>query len=92
VQADFSASPLTGMDTLTVSFTNQISGDYTTSLWFFGDGETSLQPSPTHTYTAPGVYNVMLFASGPGGTDTLTRPAYIVVHGAYSHYLPLVIK
>lgn len=92
VQADFSASPLSGVDTLTVTFTHHISGEFTTSLWFFGDGETSLQPSPTHTYSTPGVYNVTLFASGPGGTDILTRNAYIVVRGARSRYLPIVIR
>ena len=90
VQADFSATPLSGVDTLTVTFTNQTTGDFTTSLWFFGDRETSTLPSPTHTYTTPGVYDVMLLVSGSGGTDTLTRPGYIVVRGPLSYYLPLV--
>jgi PKD repeat protein len=90
VQADFSAVLPLGVDTLTVTFTNQTTGDFTTSLWFFGDGETSTLSSPTHTYTAPGMYDVMLLVSGSGGTDTLTRPVYVVVRGPLSHYLPLV--
>jgi len=34
---------------------------------------------PTHTYTTTGVYTVSLTATGPGGSDTLTRPNYITV-------------
>jgi PKD repeat protein len=96
VQANFSAAPLSGVGTLTVTFTNQttcgrdVACNVSTSLWFFGDWSTSTLSSPTHTYTAPGIYTVMLFASGPGGTDTLTRPGYIVVRSPLSHYLPLV--
>ena len=32
-------------------------------LWFFGDGGTSAQASPTHLYRAPGVYPVGLFVT-----------------------------
>jgi Tol biopolymer transport system component len=99
VHADFNASPLYGVNSLTVTFTNHttcggrdVACNVSTNLWFFGDGETSLQLSPTHTYTAPGVYNVTLFASGPGGTDSLTRNAYVVVRGQLSHYIPLVTR
>ena len=30
--------------------------------WDFGDGNTSIEETPTHIYTAPGVYQVMLSA------------------------------
>jgi len=30
--------------------------------WDFGDGNTSIEATPTHVYTAPGVYQVMLLA------------------------------
>ncbi len=79
VKAAFSATPLTGTVPLTVHFTNESSGDYTTSLWDFGDNITSTQESPTHVYTAEGTYTVALTVSGPGGTDTLTRTNYINV-------------
>jgi len=80
VAANFSAMPTSGDRPLAVTFTNQSTGDFTTSLWDFGDGVTSTLPSPAHTYTAAGVYTVSLTVSGPGGTDTLTRTNYIRVN------------
>ena len=34
-------------------------------LWIFGDGETSTQPNPSHSYTASGSYTVKLIALNP---------------------------
>ena len=82
VQAGFTASPTSGVAPLTVVFTNTSTGDYTDSLWDFGDSVTSTLESPTHTYTAAGVYTVTLTASGPGGTDALTHTNYITVYEA----------
>jgi len=79
VSADFTASPIIGATPLNVTFTNTSTGDYTTSLWDFGDGITSTLQSPTHTYTTEGVYTVTLTVDGPGGTDTLVRSNYITV-------------
>jgi PKD repeat protein len=90
VQVDFTASPTSGIAPLTVVFTNTSTGDYTTSLWDFGDGITSTLTSPTHTYTAAGVYTVTLTASGPGGSDTEVKAGYITVR--YSVYLPLIMR
>lgn len=48
-------------DGLTVSFTNQSSrGNYT---WQFGDGTSSNQANPTHSYSAAGTYQVSLTVS-----------------------------
>ena len=45
-------------------------------LWAFGDGTTSTAISPTHAYTAPGDYTVVLTATNNAGssvaTDTVT--------------------
>ncbi len=50
---------------LTVSFSN-FSTDATTYVWNFGDGQSSQEAEPVHTYAAPGMYNVTLNASnGP---------------------------
>jgi hypothetical protein len=89
VQADFSASPTSGIAPLEASFTNNSSGDYDTCTWTFGDGGTSNDcNNSTHTYTAVGVYTVALTVSGPGGGDTLTRTDYIMVaeglHAAFT--------
>jgi len=88
--ADFTAWPTTGVAPLTVVFTNTSTCNYTTSLWDFGDGTTSTLGSPTHTYTATGVYTVALTVSGPGGSDTETKPEYIKVD--YGIYLPLILR
>ncbi len=47
---------------------------------FDGDGsEDSTAQHPTFTYSEPGSYTVRLETSGPYGTDTRTRTAYITV-------------
>lgn len=84
VQADFTAAPTSGPAPLTVVFTNTSTGGYTASLWGFGDGITSTQTSPTHTYTTPGAYTATLTVSGPGGMDTLARPNYITASAPQS--------
>ncbi|MBL7923339.1 MAG: PKD domain-containing protein [Bacteroidia bacterium] len=43
----------------TIVFTNTSSGNYSALSWYFGDGSTSSQPNPSHTY-APGIYGVCL--------------------------------
>jgi hypothetical protein len=46
----------------------------TTFAWDFGDGTTSTEPDPTHTWTRAGTYTVTLTASTPGKPDsTATR-------------------
>jgi PKD repeat protein len=70
--AGFTAFPTEGFAELEVVFVNTSTGDYTTSSWDFGDGGTSTEKHPIHTYTLPGVYTVTLTADGPGGADTCT--------------------
>jgi PKD repeat protein len=91
VQADLSGSPRSGPPPLEVSFTNSSTGDFTSSLWDFGDGQTSTLKDPVHTYVDEGSYTVTLTVSGPGGTDTLARPGYIVTRPTYRVWLPLIL-
>jgi len=63
---------------------------YIISQWDFGDGITSTLQSPTHTYTAPGVYTVTLTVGGPGCSNTETK--HITVQEKYSVYLPLILR
>lgn len=48
-------------------------------LWNFGDGNTSTDASPTHTYASPGNYLVSLIAGNCGQLDTLTLSVSISV-------------
>ncbi len=79
VAAGFSAVPTSGVIPLQVAFSNQSSGDFASSSWDFGDGATSNQKNPAHTYVSPGVYTVSLTISGPGGTDSEVKSGYISV-------------
>ena len=58
--------------TLSVQFTDQSTGDPTAWLWSFGDGSTSSEQNPSHTYAAADVYDVTLQASNAGGTGSVT--------------------
>ncbi len=77
--ASFNALFTSGPAPHTASFQNNSSGLVTSWLWDFGDGATSTQMSPSHTYTVPGLYTVSLTATGPQGVDTLTMPDLIDV-------------
>jgi len=48
--ADFTASPTSGPAPLTVQFTNLSKGEITSYYWDFGDGATSTERDPVHTY------------------------------------------
>ena len=63
---------LSGVQPLTVSFSNSSTGDNLSWLWNFGDGSTSSQQSPTHTYQAVGNYTVALTTTNNYGSDTKT--------------------
>jgi PKD repeat protein len=79
--ADFTANQTQGYAPLTVQFTNLSGGFPTAWEWDFEtDGVIdAATPDPSHTYTLPGSYSVSLTVRNAGGSDTLTRPHYIVV-------------
>jgi parallel beta-helix repeat protein len=58
--ANFVASPTQGTAPLTVTFTDQSSGNPTFYNYDFGDGINVSARNPVHTYRYPGVYNVTL--------------------------------
>jgi len=77
--ADFSADVTSGAVSLTVNFTDHSTNAPTGWEWNFGDGNTSTDQDPTHTYTAVGTYSVSLNATNVGGSNTITESAYITV-------------
>ena len=77
--AAFSGIPTSGSVPLTVSFTDASTGDITGYAWAFGDGGTSADVNPGHTYTAAGTYTVALTVTGPAGSDSEEKPGFITV-------------
>ncbi|MDX2045391.1 MAG: PKD domain-containing protein [Chitinophagaceae bacterium] len=76
----FGASKKILCDRGIVQFTDSTitNGRITNWLWDFGDGATSTQQNPSHTYTTPGDFNVMLtVVTEFGCTESVTVPAYI---------------
>lgn len=64
---------------LTVNFTGNVSGG-NTYFWDFGDGTTSNQQNPSHTYTSLGVYDVKLVGTNSAGCkDSLIKAGYIKI-------------
>ncbi len=77
--ADFTGSPTSGIEPLTVSFTDQSSGSISSWSWNFGDGGSSSAQNPSHTYNSAGTYTVSLTVTGDGGSDSETKTDYITV-------------
>jgi PKD repeat protein len=75
--AEFDASNRTGDAPLSVVFQDLSSGDVTQYLWDFGDGQTSTERSPTHVYTEAGTYDVSLSVTGPWGSHTSVKSAFV---------------
>jgi PKD repeat protein len=65
---------------LVVNFTNS-SNNYTSLLWDFGDGTTSLSPDPSHFYNTPGIFTATLTVTGPGGCISVKSQQIIVRTG-----------
>jgi PKD repeat protein len=77
--ANFTGTPRSGNSPLVVQFTGISTGNITSRLWNFGDGTTSTERSPSHTYEKAGSYTVSLTVTGPGGSNTKTMVDYIQV-------------
>ena len=77
--ADFSAQRFYCDESATVNFRNQ-AGRVIAAEWDFGDGNTSTELNPTHTYDNAGSYTVTLRVEGcDDRLDTLTIVDYIVI-------------
>lgn len=60
-----------------VAFTNN-SGNANSFLWDFGDGNTSMDQNPVHTYSTDGVYTVTLTSTNGCGNDVVTQTLTII--------------
>lgn len=62
---------------LSVTFVNQSTGA-TSYLWDFGDGSSTVETNPEHTYVSGGCYVVTLTAYGPAGSAVRRRTVITV--------------
>ena len=77
--ADFSANVTSGNEPLEVLFKDKSTGAIDSWLWDFGDGDISTDQNPSHTYTDTGNFTVTLTVTGPGGSNSEIKTAYITV-------------
>ena len=77
--ADFSASQTSGDAPLTVKFKDTSTGSPVSWSWNFGDGTSSYEQNPVHTYYAAGYYTVIL-AVRYASNDIEIKFRYIVVN------------
>lgn len=71
----------------TVQFTDQSSGAYTWS-WDFGDGYTSTQQHPQHSYSDTGTYCVTLIVRDQNGQCMDSTVQCLEIHGEFTFYIP----
>ncbi|HEU5108353.1 MAG TPA: PQQ-dependent sugar dehydrogenase, partial [Micromonosporaceae bacterium] len=72
-----SGDPTSGQPPLTVQFssagTRDPDGGTLTYAWTFGDGGTSTDPNPSHTYTTAGNYTAQLTVTNPAGRTAVAN-------------------
>ena len=79
--------PQAGCAPYTVNFRQ--TGRGTSFYWDFGDGSSSTDPNPTHTYTTHGTYTVTLYAYQSGGcadADTQSHTLLVINPSAGVHH------
>jgi PKD repeat protein len=79
--ADFTANTTTGQAPLVVQFTDGSGKAPYHWWWEFGDGSSSTERDPVHTYERTGAYTVNLTVWTALGQATVSKPAYIIVDG-----------
>lgn len=76
----FRAFPIRGDSPMKVRFQNFSTGHVARYLWDFGDGGSSLEKSPTHTYLTEGEYTVKLnVVTSTGAQGVVTKKGYIII-------------
>ncbi|PKL60678.1 MAG: hypothetical protein CVV33_01460, partial [Methanomicrobiales archaeon HGW-Methanomicrobiales-4] len=76
-KASFVADLVSGIPPLVVHFTDLSTGIPQRWLWQFGDGASSTDQNPVHTYTQEGTYTVSLTVERQGGESKEVKKGYI---------------
>ena len=61
------------MDRRLVAFHDDTAGNVTSWHWDFGDGSSSTEQNPLHTFAKPGSYVTILDVAGPDGKSRLSK-------------------
>ncbi|MDD1694739.1 MAG: PKD domain-containing protein [Methanoregula sp.] len=75
--ASFTSNITSGSVPASVQFIDTSSYIPTSWVWSFGDGGTSSEQDPIHTYSSAGSYTVTLTTTNADGSNTITRSKYI---------------
>lgn len=104
VSADFMGYPTDIEPGQTVVFDPVLQGVANEYLWDFGDGQTSTEPNPIHTYNSVGLFDVTLtvrlFLDGCDQQDSHTKTQYVKVSNIDARFngvptagtVPLVVQ
>jgi PKD repeat protein len=96
--ADFTSDTVYGLEPLSVQFTDLSLpgyGSISEWMWYFGDGDSSSDQNPFHTYQTHGLYTVSLMITNSFGiSDELVRSDFINVLPRYPELIvtPLSIN
>ncbi|MFT4534553.1 MAG: PKD repeat protein [Saprospiraceae bacterium] len=86
-KVDFVATPLEGCVDIDKIFTD-LSSEYADEWeWFFGDVGFSIEQNPVYAFSDPGVYDVALYASHNGCTDSIRFEEYITIFEPVSKFV-----
>lgn len=80
----FTANPVRGNAPLEVTFADQSTNNPISWNWDFGDGGSSTEQNPVHTYQNMGQYDVTLTTKNQDGSDSETKTNLIMVKGTYT--------
>ncbi len=84
----FTASPMSGYGPLAVRFTDRSKGTPTAWHWDFGDGNTSSEQNPTHTYAIPGIYPPTLTVFNYGGSTVYSSFVWVRTKPVFPTFNP----
>jgi len=86
----FSQDPTSGPAPLIIHFSDQSSGEPDAWNWDFGDGVTSDEQNPEHTFTQPGAYTVNLTVTNVFGNASFGKKDLITVMDGTFHDITLL--
>ena len=79
IKASFSVESLEAFANESLAFKNESTGDFNAVFWDFGDGATSSESNPKHTYLKAGNYNATLKVKNTSSTTESVFSKTIVV-------------